>query len=41
VAGRTVPFVPADLPDLDASSAVVLVRRLVREGALEVLGAGD
>jgi bifunctional lysine-specific demethylase and histidyl-hydroxylase NO66 len=41
VAGRTEPFVPADLPGLDASSAVVLVRRLVREGALEVPRAGD
>lgn len=41
VAGRDQPFVPADLPGLDPSSAVVLVRRLVREGALEVSGAGD
>lgn len=32
-------FEPADLPGLDPGSAVVLVRRLVREGALEVAGA--
>jgi lysine-specific demethylase/histidyl-hydroxylase NO66 len=32
-------FRPSDLPGLDASSAVVLARRLVREGALEIEGA--
>lgn len=40
VADRTEPFAPTDLPGLDAASSVVLVRRLVREGALEVEGAG-
>jgi hypothetical protein len=40
VAGREAPFVPADVPGLDEASAVVLARRLVREGALEVTGAG-
>lgn len=39
VAERLEPFEPADLPGLDPGSAVVLVRRLVREGALEVAGA--
>jgi ribosomal protein L16 Arg81 hydroxylase len=34
-------FRPADLPDLDDESRVVLVRRLVREGALEVVVVGD
>jgi lysine-specific demethylase/histidyl-hydroxylase NO66 len=32
-------FRPSNLPGLDAASAVVLARRLVREGALEVEGA--
>ena len=41
LAGREAPFAPADLPGLDDGSAVVLTRRLVREGALEVAGAGD
>ncbi len=40
VADRGEPFVPADLPGLDPASAVVLARRLVREGGLEVAG-GD
>jgi bifunctional lysine-specific demethylase and histidyl-hydroxylase NO66 len=39
VAERLGPFEPAGLPGLDPGSAVVLVRRLVREGALEVTGA--
>jgi lysine-specific demethylase/histidyl-hydroxylase NO66 len=39
VAGRSEPFAPRELPGLDPDSAVVLVRRLVREGAVEVLGA--
>jgi len=39
-ADRSEPFTAADLPGLEAGSAVVLVRRLVREGALEVTGAG-
>ena len=39
VAGREAPFVPADVPGLDQASAVVLARRLVREGALEVTSA--
>jgi bifunctional lysine-specific demethylase and histidyl-hydroxylase NO66 len=38
VAERSEPFEPAGLPGLDPGSAVVLVRRLVREGALEVPG---
>ncbi|HYZ11904.1 MAG TPA: cupin domain-containing protein [Actinomycetota bacterium] len=41
VADREDRFVPADLPGLDQDSAVVLARRLVREGALEVAGADD
>lgn len=40
VAARGEPFSPGDLPGLDRDSAVVLTRRLVREGVLEVLGAG-
>lgn len=40
VAERPEPLAPRDLPGLDPGSAVVLVRRLVREGALEVVGAG-
>jgi hypothetical protein len=39
VAAREGPFVPADLPGLDQVSSVVLARRLLREGALEVAGA--
>ena len=31
------PFTPADLVQLDAAGAVVLVKRLVREGLLEVV----
>jgi lysine-specific demethylase/histidyl-hydroxylase NO66 len=33
-------FTPADLPGLDPDGRVVLARRLVREGALEVEGVG-
>jgi hypothetical protein len=33
-------FTPAELPGLDEASALVLVRRLVREGVLEVPDAG-
>jgi bifunctional lysine-specific demethylase and histidyl-hydroxylase NO66 len=40
VAERGEPFTPGDLPGLDPGSAVVLARRLVREGVLEVAGAG-
>jgi bifunctional lysine-specific demethylase and histidyl-hydroxylase NO66 len=40
VAERSKPFTPEDLPRLDPDSAVVLARRLVREGALEVVGDG-
>jgi bifunctional lysine-specific demethylase and histidyl-hydroxylase NO66 len=39
VAERLEPFEPVVLPGLDPRSAVVLVRRLIREGALEVAGA--
>lgn len=39
-ADRSGPFTARDLPGLEAGSAVVLVRRLVREGVLEVTGAG-
>jgi hypothetical protein len=42
VAGSAGSFTAADLPGLpDPESGLVLVRRLVREGALEVEGAGD
>jgi lysine-specific demethylase/histidyl-hydroxylase NO66 len=40
VADRSGGFTAAELPGLDRDSAVVLVSRLVREGALEVVGAG-
>jgi hypothetical protein len=40
MAERTGPFTAADLPGpLDEDSRLVLLRRLVREGALEVDGA--
>lgn len=35
------PFTAAELPGLADASAVVLLRRLAREGALEIEGAGD
>jgi hypothetical protein len=42
VADSRNPFTVSDLPgDLDVDSRVVLLRRLVREGALEVLDLGD
>jgi lysine-specific demethylase/histidyl-hydroxylase NO66 len=34
------PFRPSDLPGLDERSGLVLARRLVREGAVEVMDAG-
>jgi bifunctional lysine-specific demethylase and histidyl-hydroxylase NO66 len=37
VAEAEEPFAAADLPGLDPDSALVLVRRLVREGALEIV----
>jgi hypothetical protein len=37
VAINAVQFTPADLPGLTADSALVLCRRLVREGLLEVV----
>jgi len=40
VEGAAGAFAPADLPGLDETSALVLVRRLVREGVLEILDAG-
>lgn len=41
VAGAAGPFRPADLPGtLDEGSRLVLLKRLVREGAVEVLDAG-
>jgi bifunctional lysine-specific demethylase and histidyl-hydroxylase NO66 len=39
VAGSRGSFRPADLPGLDDASRLVLVRRLVREGAVEVVDA--
>jgi hypothetical protein len=39
IAASTDAFTAADVPALDEASRVVLVRRLVREGALEVVGA--
>ena len=38
IAGRESPFSARDLPGLDGESAIVLVGRLIREGALEVVG---
>lgn len=40
VASTRESFTPADLPGLDREGRVVLARRLVREGALEVEGVG-
>jgi bifunctional lysine-specific demethylase and histidyl-hydroxylase NO66 len=37
VADSPGPFRPADLPELDPESAMVLVRRLIREGAVEIV----
>jgi lysine-specific demethylase/histidyl-hydroxylase NO66 len=38
IASAEDPFSGTDLPGLDPGSAIVLVRRLVREGAVEVVG---
>ncbi|HXJ65607.1 MAG TPA: cupin domain-containing protein [Actinomycetota bacterium] len=38
IAARDEPFRPADIPGLDEAGRVVLARRLVREGTLELAG---
>jgi hypothetical protein len=40
VASARESFTPADIPGLDPDGRLVLARRLVREGALEVEGVG-